>query len=129
MCQYSSIELVSTDCGQARLGQPVHQYTKWIYWLCRDARHDKPCERKTPKEGHVWSDVGSRQGPCPVCDAIADADENYKIAYARAMAQFEAATRRAWDQKGRDLEQAKYVTEIGSLALISSCCSAADILQ
>jgi hypothetical protein len=116
MCRYATIELVSTDCGQARLGQPVHQYTKWIYWLCRDARHDKPCENKTLKDGHAWSDVGSRQGPCPVCDATAQAEENYKIAYSRAMAQFEDATRRAWDKKQRELGEAKYITESVSLA-------------
>jgi len=111
MCRYSAVELSSTDCDLYNTASGAHRYTKYVYWLCADSRHNKPCEKRVPKEQQIGNDIGSRQGSCPVCNATYWADERYKAAYAEALNHFNAVTNKAWEQKEKDLKKAQYVEE------------------
>jgi hypothetical protein len=115
MCRYTTTNLSSTSCDAFLAGGVAHQYTKWIYWLCRDSRDGRPCSNKKPKEDQIGNDFGSRQGPCPVCENISLADEKYKLAVQRATEIYSAMVKRAYDNHLEELDDAKYVVE-------SVCC-------
>jgi hypothetical protein len=115
MCRYTTTNLSSTECDLYRAGEVGHQYTKWVYWLCRDSRDGRPCANKTPKEDQIGNDFGSRQGPCPVCENIAVADQKYKLAVQRATEIYNATVKKAFDAHLSELDDAKYVLEAVSL--------------
>ena len=111
MCRYTTTNLSSTECDLYRTGGLAHQYTKWIYWLCRDSRDGRPCSNKRPKEGQIGNDFGSRDGPCPVCENLRVAEEKYKLSVQRATEVYNALVRKAYETNLGELEEAKYVVE------------------
>lgn len=111
MCRYTTINLSSTECDLFRAGGVAHQYTKWIYWLCRDSRNGRPCSNEKPKEDQIGNDVGSRQGACPVCEKMKFAEEKYKLAVQRATEVYNVMVKRAYDQHLTELDEAKDVVE------------------
>lgn len=106
MCRYTTTTLTTTECALFRDGGVAHQYTKWIYWLCRDSQHGLPCSNKKPKEDQIGNDFGSRVGPCPVCENVRVAEERYKFAVQRATESYNATVKRAYEANLREMDEA-----------------------
>lgn len=111
MCRYTTINLSSTECARIRTGEIAHVYTKYIYWLCRDARGETPCSNQVPKEDQIGSDVGSRQGRCPTCDKISEAEYEYKVACERATQRFNIEVNSAFQKKEDEVNNSDYIIE------------------
>jgi hypothetical protein len=111
MCKYATIHLRSADCELLRIGQEAHQYPKHTYWLCKRSRNNQPCDKQIPKENTVGTDIGSRQGPCPVCSGTKSANDEYERAIQRATEQYNQQTQEAYDTQQAELERAQYVVE------------------
>jgi hypothetical protein len=120
MCRYTTTNLTTTECALFRAGGVAHQYTKWIYWLCRDSHNGQPCSNKKPKEDQIGNDFGSRHGPCPVCENVRVAEERYKLAVQRATEIYNATVKRAYDAHLAELEDANNNVETVS-ADLSEC--------
>ena len=111
MCRYTTTYLSFTDCDLYRTDGLAHQYTKYVYLLCRDSRDGTPCSNNRPTEDQIGNDFGSRQGPCPVCMNIRNADEKYNLAVQRATEAYYATVKKAYHANVTELEEAKYVVE------------------
>ena len=111
MCRYSTVNLSSTECDRPRLGDSAHVYTKYIYRLCRDAEGRAPCNRQVPEEDQLGSDIGSRQGRCPTCDRIFEAEHQYKLAVERATQKYTAEVNHAMQKREDEINDASWVIE------------------
>jgi uncharacterized C2H2 Zn-finger protein len=115
MCRYSTLSLSSTECDRIRLGESAHVYTKYIYRLCRDAKGRTPCNFQVPEEDQLGSDVGSRQGRCPTCDKIFEAEHEYKLAVERATQKYTTEVTNALQKRDEEVNDASWVIETVSI--------------
>lgn len=111
MCKYTTLSLSSTECTLLQSGNAAHVYIKYTYYLCRFSRGDRPCADQLPKEQQIGSDLGSRQGACPTCEALEMAERDYKAAVQRATQVYTDEVNGAWQRMQDEKGIAAYVTE------------------
>jgi uncharacterized C2H2 Zn-finger protein len=114
MCKYSTTTLTSTSCLLPASGSEAHIYTKYYYFLCPSSRNSVVCSNLVPKENQNGADFGSRQGPCPVCQKLADAEREYEDAVDKATREYKYVTTKAWEKKLKEEENSSYVHEVVS---------------
>ncbi|EPE33354.1 hypothetical protein GLAREA_06366 [Glarea lozoyensis ATCC 20868] len=98
MCQWEAVEVESSQCEQIPLNEPAHRYQIRSFHLCRDATNSTTegwqlCNNVTGRDGQEYADMGSRRTtPCPVCRELNKAEEDYRVAYGNAVADYEMAS-------------------------------------
>lgn len=108
---YTTIKLVSPECELTNTEEGPHPYQKVTYWLCRYSRDNQQCGNLVPREQTIGTDIGSRQGSCPVCQRTKAADEKYEEAKSRAAEEYERVTLRALAKRQDEYVRAYYVVE------------------